>query len=55
MTKYAKLKDTKDNFIRAAAKAKSTFMIALWTERARKVQEKIDAMTVEEASEEIGE
>ena len=55
MTKYEKLKMMKDKFIRAAAKAKSTFMISLWTYRAEKIQSEINKMTVEEASEETRE
>ena len=66
MTKYEKMKKMADNlrtaasnagdkFIRAAAKAKSTFMISLWTYRAEKIQSEINKMRVEEASEETGE
>lgn len=54
MTKYAKLKKIKDDFIRAAANAKDTFLISLWTYRAENIQSEIDKMTVEEASMEVG-
>ena len=48
-TKYEKLLTMKDNFTRAASKAKSNFMIALWTVRAEDVQKKLDEITVEKA------
>lgn len=54
MTKYARLKKIKDNFIKAAANAKCNFMISLWTKRADDIQNEIDNMTIEEASSEIG-
>ena len=52
MTKYAKLKQMKDNFIMAARKAKSNDMIKLWTDRADEIQERINNLTVSEAIEE---
>ncbi|MCR5436184.1 MAG: hypothetical protein K6E97_03860 [Treponema sp.] len=55
MTKYSKLKAMKDNFIRAASKAKDSFMIALWCKRADDVQEKIDKMSIQEAGSEYKE
>lgn len=53
MTKYARLKSMKDNFIRAATKAESNDMIALWIVRAEDVQKKINKMSVSEAMEEV--
>ena len=52
MTKYAKLKAMKDNFIHAACTAKNNFMLALWTYRASEVQKQIDKLSMEEAMEE---
>ncbi len=52
MTKYARLKKMKDNFIRAATNAKNNFMIQLWINRAEKTQEQINKLTINEAMEE---
>ena len=51
MTKYEKLKTMADNFRRAASKATSNFMIALWTVRAEDTEKKLEKITVEEAME----
>ena len=54
MSKYAKLKSMKDNFIHAATNTdpKSHFMIALWITRAEDVQRQIDKLSLENAMEE---
>jgi len=51
MTKYTRLMNMKNNFIKAASKAKSNFMIALWIYRADVVQKEIDELTLKEAME----
>ncbi len=53
MTKYAKLKQMKDNFIKAARMAKSNDMIKLWTDRADETQAAINQLSVSEAMEEV--
>jgi hypothetical protein len=53
MTKYSKLKTMKDNFIKAARKAKSNDMIKLWTDRADETQAAINQLSVSEAMEEV--
>lgn len=53
MTKYAKLKAMKDNFIHAASKAKDHYMIALWIQRAEETQKKMDELSIEEAEMEV--
>lgn len=52
MTKYEKLKSMADNFRRAASKATSNSMIALWTVRAEDTEKKLDKITNNEAMEE---
>lgn len=52
MTKYEKLKSMADNFRRAASKATSNFMIALWTVRAEDTEKKLNKITNKEAKEE---
>ena len=53
MTKYEKLITERDNFIMAAIRAESDFMKALWINRAKKVSEKINAVSLNEASAEV--
>ena len=52
MTKYEKLKSMADNFRRAASKATSNFMIALWTVKAENKKKKLEKLTNKEAMEE---
>lgn len=49
-TKYEKLLTMKDNFTRAASRAESNSMIALWTVRAEDVQKKLDDISLKEAT-----
>ena len=53
MTRYEKLQEEKNKFLKAARKAINKNMAALWEHRASQIQEKIDNFTVEEAAKEI--
>ena len=53
ITKYARLKTMKDNFIRAATKAEANDMIKLWTDRADETQAAINQLSISEAMEEV--
>ena len=53
MSKYEKLINQRDNFIKAAINAKSDFMKALWVHRAEKVTEELIDMSLNDASKEI--
>lgn len=53
MTKYEKLKNTKNNFIQAAAQAEDPNMSKFWQKRAEQTQKQIDKLTVESANMEI--
>lgn len=53
MCKYVKLREMKDNFVKAAIYAECDFMRTLWAFRARCVQAQIDRLTPDEAMEEV--
>ena len=53
MTRYARLKQMKDNFIHAAVNAEDNDMIAMWIVRAEDCQRKMDSLTIEEAMREV--
>ena len=53
MTRYEKLKEEKENFLRAAKNAVNKFMEKLWKQRANDVQERINKLTVAEAATKI--
>ena len=53
MTKYEKLKNTKNNFIQAAAQAEDPNMSKFWQKRAEQTQEQINKLSVEKAEKEF--
>ena len=53
MTKYEKLYEQKQNFLRAAKKSTDKNMISLWKNRADVIQMKINNLTVAMAEQKI--
>jgi hypothetical protein len=53
MSKYVLLKNRMNSYIKAASRAEDSFMIAFWTESARRIEEQINKMPLSEAMEEI--